>query len=197
MAVAILVAGAASAQMSFGIDYVNLKSTTEVTGLGTTVKTTSTCPGFAINWMDNINLAGGLNVAPGLNLEYTGKKSDVNLVLATVEGRYTGFDVTVPVLFNYGFNLSDGLKLSVFAGPEFDLALVSKWKAKNTDDEVNYLDGDDDKQFGVNLEAGVWLDINDTYRIKGGYNYGLTNWTKANNTTQKTNNFFVGVAYIF
>lgn len=192
MAAALLVAGFVSAQATFGVNYIGVKETNKVTLpiVGTTT-TNHNLSGFAITFDDNINIAGGLNFAPGASLAYANRKYD--------SGKGTDFDINVPLLLNYGFDIADGLKLSVFAGPEINFGLVSKWKSDNGNTEIDYYDDDNykAKRLGLGVQFGAWLDINDLIRLRGGYNMGLTNMTGLDNCDFKSNYYYVGVAYIF
>ena len=66
MALALLTAGIASAQVTYSIGYINTSSKSETKFGGITTTSTSQMNGFTISVDDNINLAGDLNVAPGL-----------------------------------------------------------------------------------------------------------------------------------
>ena len=133
MAAALLTAGFASAQITYSIGYLNSTQDFDYPILSPKDMTYS---GFSIGVDDNINLAGDLNVAPGIGMEFSFDKDD--------DKKYKEFALFVPVDFNYGFAISDNFKLSVFAGPTFNLGLMQKTTGDN-DYELNYYDEDEDE----------------------------------------------------
>ena len=144
--------------------------------------------GFTVGFDNNINLAGDLNVAPGLNMAFSLDDDH--------EEKYKEFNLMVPVDFNYGFQLGDALKLYLFAGPTFDLGLMAKY-----DDDSCY-DSDFQlmKRFNVLLGGGAWVDINDLIRVKAGYKVGMLD-LKGDDIigvdSWKRNRFNISIGYIF
>ena len=187
MAAALLTAGFASAQITYSIGYLNSTQDFDYPILSPKDMTYS---GFSIGVDDNINLAGDLNVAPGIGMEFSFDKDD--------DKKYKEFALFVPVDFNYGFAISDNFKLSVFAGPTFNLGLMQKTTGDN-DYELNYHDEDEGNmgRFDILLGGGIWCDIQDQFRIKVGYKAGMLNTCKTDDCTRKTNVLSVSFGYIF
>ena len=143
--------------------------------------------GFTISVDDNINLAGDLNVAPGVGMDVSFKK-DGNL-------KYKKVGLYVPVDFNYGIALGSDLKLFIFAGPTFDLGILNDYKNGNGD-KINNFDNNL-KRFDLLLGGGAWLTFQDQLRFKVGYKAGMLNTSKIDNVTVKNNVLSVSVGYIF
>lgn len=188
MAAALLTVGAASAQVTYSLGYINTNWDVDYKGGD---KTTN---GFTIGLDDNINLAGDLNVSLGAGMELSFATFDD---LLGADWKYKEFGVYVPLDFNYGFGLGDNLRLSVFAGPTFNLGIMSK--ATYDDNEFNYYDEDDGNmgRFDIQMGGGVWLDIQEQFRIKVGYKAGLMDTDKSDNVERKSNVLSVSLGYIF
>ena len=188
MVAALLTAGVASAQMTYSLGYISTSWDYDYSGGDKTLN------GFTLGLDDNVNLAGDLNLSLGVGMEMS---------FATFEGllgadwKYKEFGLFVPVDFNYGFAIGNNIKLSVFAGPTFNLGLMSK--ATHDDNEFNYYDEDDgnSSRFDILMGGGVWLDIQDQFRIKVGYKAGLMDTDKSDNIERKTNILSVSLGYIF
>ncbi len=188
MAAALLTVGAASAQITYSLGYINTNWDVDYKGGDKTIN------GFTIGLDDNINLTGDLNVALGAGMELSFATFDLGIL---GDWKYKEFGLFVPVDFNYGFALGDNLRLSVFAGPTFNLGLMAK--QTHDDDEFNYYDEDDGNmgRFDVLMGGGVWLDIQDQFRIKVGYKAGLMDTDKSDNVERKSNVLSVSLGYIF
>lgn len=192
------IATSAFAQMSVGGGY--LSSTMKAN------KTSSVSDGFYAGFDYNLPLGvTGLGVAPGLYYSYLTNSSSAGLAgIATVKGTLKEHYVSVPVNFNYGLNLVDGaLKVSLYAGPTFNLGLASK-----TVYDANTLVGDSSsetdhyadknyKRFDLLIGGGVALDIVDMIRVNFGYNYGLLDRDATDSGTLKRAGWHVGLAYLF
>ena len=196
-----LIGTAALAQPSLGVGFVN--STDKYKSGSTT--TTSHLSGFYVGASYTFNITGALNVAPGLY--YTlATKSD-----ASSYGPFnTNVDVTehylsVPVMFNAGLAISDGIVGRVYSGPTLAYGLASNTKAKGSvagisaDSKINNYDSDYKYgRFDVMLGGGVAVDFFDIVRFNIGYDYGLVNrYTGDSDNTRHRSQLTVGVAYIF
>ena len=190
MALALLTAGIASAQVTYSIGYINTSSKSETKFGGITTTSTSQMNGFTISVDDNINLAGDLNVAPGLGMDLSFRKDNgIN---------YNKFGIYIPVDFNYGFALGSNLKLFIFAGPTLDLGLISSAKDGNGNKANLYKENEGNmSRFDLLLGVGAWVTIQDQFRFKIGYKAGMLNTCKTDNVTVKNNVLSVSVGYIF
>lgn len=181
-AVVLLAVGSVSAQITYSIGYI---STGEKALAKGATSNTETMNGLTIAVDDNINLTGNLNVAPGVGIDLSFRKLSGETVKK--------FGLYVPVDFNYGFDLGSDLKLSVYAGPTFDLGLIYNTKDYNfyKKEEGNM------SRFDILLGGGAWLTYQDQYRLQIGYKAGLLNTSKVDNFTVKSNIFSISVGYIF
>lgn len=195
LAAALLTVGAASAQITYSLGFINTSTTAtyEATIGGVKISNTNTDSwnGFTIGLDDNINLTGDLNVAPGVEMAFSMRSKD--------DIKYKKFGLLVPVDFNYGFALGSDIKLFVFAGPTFDLGLV--YNAKDDDgNKVNYYDKDTAVNFSrldVLMGGGAWVTFQDQFRLKIGYKAGMLNTCKTDGYTVKNNVLSVSLGYIF
>ena len=195
MAIALLTAGAASAQLTGTIGYISTTTNNKfeqniVVGTLTSSGTT-TMSGLSLGIDDNINLAGDLNIAPGFEFKFATTKDD--------DIRKTKIGLDIPVDINYGIALGSDLKLFVFAGPTFDLGLVNNAKDDN-DNEVNYYDENtavNYSRFDILLCGGAWITFQDQFRLKIGYKAGLLDTCKPESITSKNSVFSVSVGFIF
>lgn len=193
-AVALLSFSLANAQVAFNLGYFNVNSEvkTSVGNLSNTEKESGNS--FNFLYTDNINLVSDFNVNVGGGL-YFGfdKENDV---------KYKDFGLIVPVEFNYSFALGSDFKLSPYAGPIFELGLVSK--SKYDDEETNWYDNDayTYNRFNIYLGVGAMLDFQDMLRLKIGYNFGLLDGIKecnipATDKEAKNKGLVVSVGYLF
>ncbi len=197
-----LIGTAALAQPSIGVGFVN---STEKTKSGSTSNSTS-LNGFSVGASYNINLAGALNVAPGLYYTLL-TKSDADNFLGVLD---TNVDVTehylsVPVMFNAGLPIADGIVGRIYAGPTLAYGLASNTKVKGSvagisaDSKINNYDDDYNYgRFDVMLGGGVAVDFFDIVRFNVGYDYGLVNrYTGDADLTRHRSQLTVGVSYLF
>lgn len=195
-----LIGTAALAQPSIGVGFVN---STDKAKAGNTSTTTS-LNGFNVGASYNFNIAGALNVAPGLYYTLV-TKSDADNFLGVVDTKsdITEHYLSVPVMFNVGLPLADGIVGRVYAGPTLAYGLASNTKVKasaagfSKDTKVNNYDDDNYGRFDVMLGGGVAVDFFDIVRFKVGYDYGLVNRYDSDNITLHRSQLTVGVAYLF
>ena len=148
----------------------------------------------------NIELVNGLAVAPGVEFAMLNWTKD--------ENNYQKENyLAVPVMFNYGFELVDGIKLVPYLGPTFSYGLSSKGKNSlstiasailgGSGEGSLYGDNSDYTQFDILIGGGVALDVMNMVRAFVGYNQGLLDRYNDDNTTVKTSGLNFGVAYLF
>lgn len=197
LAAALLFAGNANAQLSVNVGYAPMTKTVDNNG-----NTSSTdYPGFfgGINY--NTNLTGDLNLSIGGQVRFITKTETSSFYgLANSKNTTTLINLEVPVLFNYGLNLSRELKLSVFAGAVFGYGLSGQTKFEGSiaglggNSTVDWYDENgivNLKRFNVSGTFGLALTYNQ-FRLFGGYDLGLVDIDNANTTT-KTNGIFFGI----
>ncbi len=193
---------AAIAQTSIGVGYLN---STDKTKSGSTTSSTG-LSGFYVGGSYNINLSGALNVAPGVYYSLLTKSDADNYFgVASTSVDVTEHYLSVPVMFNTGITLADGIVGSVYAGPTLAYGLASNTKVKgsvagfssgttihNYDDDYNY------GRFDIMLGCGIAVDVHNIVRFKIGYDYGLLNrYTGDADITRHRSQFGIGVAYLF
>lgn len=210
VAVALLVAGNVNAQMGIHAGYAPQALLTTVTYNNTTVSDTASLSGFYAGIDYTIPLSGDLNVTFGLQGRYntasdSSSASLFGLASGKVKRTDNQFVLDVPILFNYGFDLG-GAKLSLFLGPTISYALSGSTKIEgsasvlgiggNTSSESNWYKADEGNMSALDMSgtAGVILTLSDI-RFFLGYNMGLLNLSKSDNTTIKASNLFAGVGY--
>ena len=200
----VLFAGLASAQLGIHVGYAPQNYLTKSTVGNATLTDTANMNGFFVGIDYNVNLTGDLNLSVGLQGRYNSHSEETTVLGATTKYANTQTLIDVPILFNYGLNLSDDLKLSVFLGPTIDFALSGKSTTTVTGTPGGVLDGElevdwygdnsNRKKLDVALTAGLSLTFS-YIKVFGGYNMGLMNLTSTDNTTLKGSNWFIGVGY--
>lgn len=208
LTVAALSLGIANAQLGINAGYAPQTYTTTVSDND---PTTDNLDGFFVGVGYNQSIAKGINVSVGLQGRYNtaSGSNSVNLGIlgnSTANWESSQMLIDVPVLFNYGFDLNDGVRVSLFLGPVVSYALNGKtsWTADanvlsflnlGTNGEDNwYEDGDNRNKMDLGGTAGVCVTFNQ-FRLFGGYNQGLLNLSTADNTTLKGSNWFIGLGY--
>ena len=207
---AMLVAGKSYAQLSIRAGFApeTWKSTVTVNNTSTT--STSNLKGIFIGAHYNFTLTGDLGLSLGAQYRFNfGKETTsgdfLGLAGATIEAKKTQSVLDVPVLLNYGLDLSDAMRLSIFAGPTLNLALAGNTHQTVTTTvlgkiAVTETDNDwyEDKTTFETLNLSATFGVNFTYMHFGlfaGYNLGLLDMGKADNLSLKTAGFFVGLGY--
>lgn len=202
IAASLMLAGInANAQVSVGAGYLNSTSTTTISSNSSDSATN----GFYVGGDFNLPIVGGLSMAPGLYFSYLTASGTSSIgSIASATGTTTEMYVGIPVNFNYGLEITNGVKGFVYAGPTFNYGLSSSYKidanvagisgSKSTD---NY-DGTNYGRLEILVGGGVGVEVS-SFRVTAGYDLGLNNrYTgDADNYTIKRNQLHVGVAYLF
>ncbi len=210
VAAGLLFAGnTANAQLGINVGYAPQTYTTTYTN-NVTLNDTAKMNGFFAGVNYNTNITGDLNVSVGLQVRYNTKTyedgASIGGALLSTNQKLTRTQMVldVPILFNYGLKLSNDLKLSVFLGPTVSYALSGKDKLEGTNSivgltfsnggESNWYDENEGNRSALDISgtAGLCLTFS-SYRIYGGYNMGLLNTNKNDNTTTKGSNLFIGL----
>lgn len=201
-----LVGTTAFAQASIGMGFVN--STNIIDGAKDL-----NANGFNVFANYNFSLGGGFGVAPGLSYVYV-TKNDAKLTglseLGELKGDLNEMYINIPVMFNYGFQLGDGLVGRIFAGPTLSFDVMDKFKdikissslaSLSSGMDINLLDNDlnqEVKTFDLMLGGGFALDCYDIVRFKVGYDYGLIDrWDGNLDLNLNRGQFYFSVAYLF
>ena len=199
LAAAVLFAGnTANAQLGINVGYAPQSYKMDYTSGSLSLKDTTSMTGFFLGVNYNVNITGDLNVSVGLQGRYN-TYSDENTVLGvTTKTNSTQMLVDVPILFNYGLSLTDDLKVSLFLGPTISYALSGKttYTVGSIETTSDWYKEDEGNQgaFDLGGTLGVCASFSGI-RLFGGYNMGLMNLSKADNTTVKGSNWFIGLGY--
>ena len=183
LALVAVAATTAMAQISVGAGYVSSKVKSD-SNISSYLDGTTSFGGFYVGANYNLNVTGGLNVAPGLYFSNVSHKYSDNS-----DTKWKESYLTIPVDFNYSFAVMDGLSIAPYAGPYAQFCLSSKVG----DNSVS----DDYKKFDIGLGFGVALDIVDMLRVSVGYNLGLLDRYDGDAAKVKRSGVNFGVAYLF
>lgn len=207
---AMLVAGKSYAQLSIRAGFAPETWTSKVTVNNNSNSATTNLKGIFVGAHYNFSLTGDLGLSLGAQYRYNfGKETSsgdlLGLAGATIESKQTQSVLDVPVLLNYGLDLSDAMRLSIFAGPTLNLALAGNTHqtvtttvlGKTSVTETDY-DWYGDKTDMEVLNVSATFGVNFTYMhfgIFAGYNLGLLDMNKEDDYSLKTAGFFVGLGY--
>ncbi|MBO7100427.1 MAG: outer membrane beta-barrel protein [Bacteroidales bacterium] len=207
----VLFAGIANAQIGINAGYATQNYYSTYTNGNTNYNDTIMMSGFFVGGNYNLNLTGDINLFVGLQLRYnTYSDSASGTIYGLANGKVKRNDeqmlIDVPILVNYGFNLTDDLKLSVFAGPTISYALSGKttvtssgnvlFLSGSSTDEINWYNADEGNMSPLDVSFTLGLNFDyKGFRLFGGFNMGMMNLSKEDKTTMKGNNLFVGIGY--
>ncbi|MBP5548007.1 MAG: outer membrane beta-barrel protein [Bacteroidales bacterium] len=199
-----------NAQLGVNFGYAPETLTQKTTSGSTTVTTTSKTQGLFLGLNYNMKVTGDLKLSLGGQLRYnfSNNADNVNffgLASGNNKVKTTQIYLDVPVLFNYGLNLSNDLSISFFAGPTLIFALYGNQHVTTTatllgasatteTDYDYYGDNGNYNSFDISATAGASLGYKEL-RLFGGYRYGLLNQYKGDNTTCLIDGFFFGLGY--
>ncbi len=221
---ALMLAGTnAFAQLSVGAGWLN---STETVKSGNSDPSKTNLNGFYVGGQYNLPIVSGLGIAPGLYVSGIFAKvnnSDSAYGLsgsANVSSRE--FDLNVPVNVNYAFEIGRDFKVFVYAGPVFQLGIVSKasyeaslsagglglstgkyttdnysgktYNAKN--EEVGQHDGGYQNPFNIYVGGGAGIQSG-AFQVIIGYDHSLLNFSKNSNETASRSQIKLGVGYAF
>ena len=189
---ALFAAGKAQAQVSVNLGYApeTFKTSTSIT------TTTENYQGFFIGATYNIGIVNNLGVAVGPQLRFNSRNES-----GVVKAKNNQFLLDIPVLINYRFDINRNFSITPFVGPMLSYALSGNTKTtlnnNSTTTSFNwYGDNSDLSRFNLYGALGVSFAF-DSFKLFGGYRFGLLDLDKGNYTTRKTNGMFVGVGFEF
>lgn len=158
----VLCAGKANAQVSVHAGYQH--PSRRISGLSVGYN------GFYLGGTYNINVVNDLAVAPGAFFGY-----------ASLNGS-SEIDFRIPVLANYGIDVSRDIRLFGFAGPMISINLMSNMSEEHFN------------RFDLGLMFGAGLKYK-KISAEIGYDIGLLN--RIDHVNAKINHFVVGIGYSF
>lgn len=189
----LLFAGAASAQSYINVGY---GKPTDVVKFGDMDPETDSFNTLFAGFSHNFLFGKALGVEAGANFAYGFKKTEELGV--DIRYKYTGLNV--PVLLNYGLPVGNFLTLKAFAGPTFHYGFSCKNETYADGKKALTLDYYEDgsyNRFFISAGVAVAAEFADTFRVKLGYDLGLTDINKAEKISTKENLFSVTFSYIF
>ena len=213
----------AFAQLSVGAGWLN---STETVKSGNNDPSKTNLNGFYVGGQYNLPIVSGLGVAPGLYVSGIFAKVNNSDSAYGVSGSTNAssreFDLNVPVNVNYAFEIGGDFKVFVYAGPVFQLGIVSKasyeaslsagglgvstgkyttdnysgktYNAKN--EEVGQHDGGYQNPFNIYLGGGAGIQAG-AFQVIIGYDHSLLNFSKNSNETASRSQIKLGVGYAF
>ena len=213
----------AFAQLSVGAGWLN---STETVKSGNSDPSKTNLNGFYVGGQYNLPIVSGLGVAPGLYVSGIFAKVNNSDSAYGVSGSTNAssreFDLNVPVNVNYAFEIGRDFKVFVYAGPVFQLGIVSKasyeaslsagglgvstgkyttdnysgktYNAKN--EEVGQHDGGYQNPFNIYLGGGAGIQAG-AFQVIIGYDHSLLNFSKNSNETASRSQIKLGVGYAF
>ena len=213
----------AFAQLSVGAGWLN---STETVKSGNNDPSKTNLNGFYVGGQYNLPIVAGLGVAPGLYVSGIFAKVNNSDSAYGVSGSTNAssreFDLNVPVNVNYAFEIGGDFKVFVYAGPVFQLGIVSKasyeaslsagglgvstgkyttdnysgktYNAKN--EEVGQHDGGYQNPFNIYLGGGAGIQSG-AFQVIIGYDHSLLNFSKNSNETASRSQIKLGVGYAF
>ena len=222
-AVLMLAGTNAFAQLSVGAGWLN---STETVKSGNNDPSKTNLNGFYVGGQYNLPIVAGLGVAPGLYVSGIFAKVNNSDSAYGVSGSTNAssreFDLNVPVNVNYAFEIGGDFKVFVYAGPVFQLGIVSKasyeaslsagglgvstgkyttdnysgktYNAKN--EEVGQHDGGYQNPFNIYVGGGAGIQSG-AFQVIIGYDHSLLNFSKNSNETASRSQIKLGVGYAF
>lgn len=191
-AVTILFAVSANAQTYFNLGYGLGRDKTTFGSMEPDATQSSTL--FA-GVSHNFGIAGNFGVEPGVNYVFNFSNTGDEL---SVKNQYHG--IQVPVLLNYAFVPSSNFAFKLFAGPAANLGLSDKSTTYVGDTKGitidNYAD-DSYNRFGLSASFGIAAELHETFRLKLGYDLGLTDLNKEEKVSYRQNLLTLSLGYIF
>ena len=154
--------------------------------------------GFALGFVQNVDLAKGIGVAAGGQLRMNTHSGTQSFLGLTGKVKETQIVIDVPIMFNYKIDVNRDLSIIPFVGPMPSLALVGTTKGVDPIFGDNSSDwyGDNSNRSRFNLYAVFGADVKFTnFNLFGGYRLGLLDLNKSDNATLKTNGMFVGLGF--
>lgn len=152
--------------------------------------------GFFVGVDYNKSISDDLGFSVGLQFR---RNSDVDDEGIFGETKYDQILFDIPVLFNYGYKITDKLKISAFVGATLSLATDGSTIARDNDFFQSWYDGNNLQSFDVAATIGLSVQYYH-YRLFLGYNHGLLDLGKDNSSNTfdvKVRYTNIGISYVF
>lgn len=207
----LLVGTNASAQLSASVGFTSSSTTFDVSILKKKTNLEGVYGGLTYNIVLSEDGTGTFGMAPGVYVSYLTKQ---NAYIAVMKGKINESYLTIPFDFNYSFNVADGTKLVLFAGPSLSCGLSSDVSVNQLTsfgeqnglgavmgDSIDMYDGLVSQfigydRFDILLGGGIAMDFEDMIRFSIGYDAGLLN-RGGSVVGVHRNQLHIGLAYMF
>ncbi len=206
LAAALIAAGTSSAQINIGAGYA-----------GTSHKISkgdnSRYNGAYIQLGYNLPLGAGFEFSPAIQYSCAFRNEETTAgggaVSVTSTNKYNEHYLNIPLMFDYGYEISGNARIFVYAGPTASFGLYAGCKSKAgasmggitaaTDEKSVSLYGEDSDygRWDIKIGGGAGIDIFRHYRLTVGYDYGLIDRMKADNGKLHCHGIQAGFAYLF
>ena len=143
--------------------------------------------GFIAGIEYDFNINNWLTVAPAF---------EVSGIFSNEDGTKSNyFGIDIPVLLRGTYFINNDLGVFAQAGPDLCIGLFDNVTVGNFD-PVDII-GDQIKRCGAFAVVGGGVQLKNAFRVYVNYGIGLTNGSKVDNVTAKSNSLAVGVAFGF
>lgn len=169
--------------------------------------------GFNVSVGYNLPLGLGFQFCPSIEYNYLTNSANVSAGIAgasaTSKNRFNEHYLNIPLIFNYGYEISPDARIFVFAGPTGSFGLYADYTTKleaslggnsgSSDKQTVNIWGEDStyKRCDVKIGVGVGIDICKHWRVQAGYDYGLVNRSKVDNLKLHHHSIKAGLTYMF
>ncbi len=169
--------------------------------------------GFNVSVGYNLPLGLGFEFSPSIEYNYLNRHEDGTIEIAgasvTSKNNFNEHYLNIPLMFNYGYEITPDARIFVFAGPTASFGLYANYTTKveasvgdnssSSDKESVALWGDDSnyRRCDVKIGGGVGIDVCRHWRIQVGYDYGLVNRTKVDGMNLHHHSLKAGLTYMF
>lgn len=152
--------------------------------------------GFSHNFVfgKTFGLEAGINFVHGFNNdrdELPGLKSNLH---------FSSYAFNAPILLNCGIPVSDFLNLKLLVGPTLHYGLSCKTDSIVNGEKaytIDYYGENSYNRFYVSAGAALAAELSNKFRLKIGYDFGLTDIDHAEKVSLKENLLSFTVSYIF
>lgn len=181
IAMAILLScGILNAQISLQAGFSSTKSTQS---------NTEALNGFNVGTNYDYFLTDQFGIESGLLFNYFTKKT----TFLSANANLTRLALDIPIRALFSYEIKNGLKIYAFAGPNFNLGLLEKYKEQSVEFDM-YKNLNDYSRFDVQLGGGVGIKYG-KLGLKAGYDFGMLNRYKNANPAWKFNDLKIGLTY--
>ncbi|MBQ2447082.1 MAG: PorT family protein [Bacteroidales bacterium] len=200
MAVLMAAAFTMNAQLSYSVNvgYANRATTSTLTAGDTKTITKDAMGGFNLGVMASYELMTNVAVNAGLQFDFAANTEKDEFFGIETKVRTLAKDIEIPVRASYMLDLGEAAVFA-YAGPAFEFGLVNK-SVTTIDETSTTLNayGEDGvlNRFNILAGAGVGVLYHDLF-LNVGYDFGLLDLDKNDNSSLRTSELKVGLGIKF